>query len=150
MKSDEAKTGRVFIIRLEDGDVVPECIERFAAENGVTRGHVVLVGGIGSGDIVVGPRVSDAIPPDPVTIPLDGAHEIAAVGVLMPGEDGKSVLHIHGALGRMGKTTTGCLRMGVKTWLVGEAILYEIVGSNAVRVKDPATGFPLLEPDGGK
>ena len=31
---------------------------------------------------------------------------------------------------------TGCMRPGVTTWLVGEVILYEILGADAVRVKD--------------
>jgi predicted DNA-binding protein with PD1-like motif len=132
-------------MRLEDGDMVPECIERFAAENGVTVGHVVLVGGIGSGQVVVGPRRSEEMPPEPVLLPLDGAHEVAGVGVLAPNEDGKPVLHIHAALGRSGQTITGCLRNGVSTWLVGEAILYEIVGAKVARIKDKKSGFELLE-----
>lgn len=36
---------------------------------------------------------------------------------------GQPKLHLHAALGRSGKTTTGCLRPGVKTWLVGEVII---------------------------
>ena len=134
------------MIRLEDGDVVPECIERFAADNGVSVGHVILIGGIGDGEVVVGPRRSDERPPEPMLLPLDGAHEAAGVGVLAPGEDGKPVLHIHAALGRSGKTTTGCLRPGVKTWLVAEAIIYEILDANVARIKDDASGFSLLEP----
>jgi len=146
MKACEGRIGRVFVIRLEDGDVVPQCIERFAAEKGVAVGHVILIGGLGGGQVVVGPRRSDAMPPDPMLLPVDGAHEVAAVGVLAPGEDGKPVLHIHGALGRSGATLTGCLRPGVATWLVGEAILYEILGTAAARIKDPRSGFALLEP----
>jgi predicted DNA-binding protein with PD1-like motif len=80
-------------------------------------------------------------------LPLDGAHEVCGVGVLAPGEDGKPVLHLHAALGRSGKTTTGCLRPGVQTWLVGECILTEILGAAARRIKDAATGFALLEPE---
>jgi len=34
MKACEGKIGRVFVVRLEDGDVVPECIERFARKKG--------------------------------------------------------------------------------------------------------------------
>jgi hypothetical protein len=41
---------------------------------------------------------------------------------------------------------TGCLRQGVTTWLVGEVILYEILGTNVVRVQDTQSGFELLEP----
>jgi predicted DNA-binding protein with PD1-like motif len=146
MKSCQGQLGRVFIIRLEDGDVLPHCIELFAEENGISVGHVILVGGIGEGEVVVGPRRSDERPPEPMLLPVDGAHEVAGVGVLALGDDGKPHLHIHAALGRSGKTTTGCLRPGVTTWLVGEVILYEIVGAKVTRVKDAESGFTLLEP----
>ena len=146
MKAVEARIGRVFVIRLEDGDMMPEAIERFAAEHGVTHGQAVMVGGIGGGQVVVGPRDSAAMPPEPVLLPVDGAHEVAAIGVLAPGQDGRSVLHMHGALGRMGQTLTGCFRPGVRTWLVGEVVLYEILGAAATRVKDSASGFALLQP----
>jgi len=145
MKACEGQLGRVFIIRLEDGDVVPACIEDFAERNGVSVGHVILVGGIGDGEVVVGPRRSNERPPQPMLLPIDGAHEVVGVGVLAPGEDGKPILHIHAALGRSGKTMTGCLRPGVTTWLVAEAILYEILGAKAVRVKDEQSGFALLD-----
>jgi len=146
MKSCEGRLGRVFVIRLEDGDVLPHCLERFAEEHGVSVGHVILVGGIGEGQVVVGPRQSGTRPPEPMLLPIDGAHEVAGVGVLAPSEDGKPRLHIHAALGRSGKTTTGCLRPGVSTWLVGEVILYEIVGARVARISDPTSGFALLEP----
>jgi uncharacterized protein len=147
MKATEGKLGRVFIIRLEDGDNVPACIEKFAEDKGISAGHVIMVGGIGGGQVVVGPRISEQMPPDPMLLPLDGAHEVVGVGVLAPGVDGRPVLHIHAALGRSGQTLTGCLRPGVQTWLVGEVILYEITGAKAKRVKDPRSGFALLEPD---
>ena len=148
MKASEGRVGRVFVIRLEDGDVVPECIEGFARRKGVSVAHVIMVGGIGGGQVVVGPRRSRQMPPEPMLLPIDGAHEVVGVGVLAPGEDGEPVLHVHAALGRSGSTLTGCLRPGVTTWLVGEVILYEILGTGAKRVKDNASGFALLEPDG--
>ena len=148
MKACEGRLGRVFVIRLEDGDVVPACIERFAEENGVSVAHVILVGGIAEGEVVVGPRRSEERPPQPMLLPIDGAHEVAGVGVLAPCEDGKPVLHIHAALGRSGKSTTGCLRPGVTVWIVGEVILYEILGARVARVTDRESGFALLEPGG--
>ena len=146
MKACEGRIGRVFVIRLEDGDVVPECIERFAKEKRVSVGQAVLVGGIGGGDVVVGPRRSEERPPEPMLLPVDGAHEVVGVGVLAPGEDGKPSLHIHAALGRAGRTMTGCLRHGVTTWLVGEVILYEIRGANVLRINGEQSGFEFLEP----
>ncbi|MFC2003854.1 PPC domain-containing DNA-binding protein [Chloroflexota bacterium] len=134
-------------MRLEDGDMLPGCIERFAEEHGVQAGHVMLVGGIGQGQIVVGPRRSDERPPQPVLLPVQEAHEVLGVGVLAPDTDGKAVLHIHAALGRFKNTLTGCLRPGVSTWLVGEAILYEILDTVAVRAKDEESGLVLLRVD---
>ena len=150
MKAGEGQTGRVFVIRLEDGDVVPGCIERFAEENGISVGYALLVGGIGEGEVVVGPRRSEERPPQPMLLPVDGAHEVAGVGILAPNEDGKPILHIHAALGRSGNTMTGCLRPGVTTWLVGEVILYEIIGVDVRRVRDEESGLRLLEIKAGQ
>jgi len=146
MKATEGKLGRVFVIRLEDGDVLPGCIEKFAEKERISVGHAILVGGIGEGQIVVGPRYSHKMPPEPMLLPVDGAHEVAGVGVLAPGQDGKPVLHMHAALGRSGQTMAGCLRPGVTTWIVGEVILYEIIGAKVVRLKDNSSGFALLQP----
>jgi predicted DNA-binding protein with PD1-like motif len=81
-------------------------------------------------------------------LPIDGAHEVMGVGVLAPDEDGKPILHIHAALGRAGQTMSGCLRHGVTTWLVGEVILYEILGADVARIKDEQSGFVVLETKG--
>ncbi len=145
MKTSEGRMGRVFVLRLEDGDVVPDIIEKFAAEKGIKVGHVILIGGIGGGQVVVGPRDSKAMPPEPVLLPVDGAHEVEGVGIIAPDKDGKPVLHIHASLGRGGRTLTGCLRPGVKTWLVGEALIYEIVGVDVKRLPDKKSGFSLME-----
>lgn len=145
MKACEGRVGRVFVMRLEHGDKLPGVIERLASEKGISVAHVVLVGGIGDGQVVVGPRCSDEKRPEPMLLPVTGAHEVVALGVIAPGPDGKPVLHIHAALGRSGQTMTGCLRPGVTTWLVGEAILYEILGVKVARAADEESGFTLLE-----
>ncbi len=145
MKASEGRMGRVFVIRLEHGDIIPDCIERFAEEKGISVGQVIMIGGIGEGQVVVGPRRSDEMPPEPMLLPVDGAHEVVAAGVIAPDKTGKPVLHIHGSLGRSGNATTGCLRPRVSTWTVGEVIVYEILGTNAVRDLDEKTQFELLQ-----
>ncbi|MHC5057957.1 MAG: PPC domain-containing DNA-binding protein [Planctomycetota bacterium] len=148
MKHSEGHVGRVFILRLEDGDEVPSCIERFAADEGIRLASVTLIGGIGSGEVVVGPRDSDSRPIEPVKHSLENPHEVLGTGLLAPGPDGEPMLHIHGALGRGARTVAGCLRPGVGTWLTGEAVVTEILDSPAARVADPDTGLALLEPNG--
>ena len=144
MKVTEGRIGRVFILRLEDGDIVPDSIEKFVQDNGIEVGHVTLLGGIKKGNIVVGPRNMEELPPVKMTYPINDAYEIVASGLIAPDEKKKPGLHIHGVLGRAGKSICGCLREGVETWLVGEAIIYEIIGANVKRILDDKSGFVLL------
>lgn len=147
MKASEGQLGRIFVIRLEDGDLVPACIENFAQEKAISVGQVIMVGGIDDGQVVVGPRRTEQMPPEPMLVPLDGAHEVVGVGVIAPNKRGKPTLHLHAALGRSGKTTTGCLRPGVTTWIVAEVIIFEVLGTDAVRISDEKTRFDLLQVD---
>jgi predicted DNA-binding protein with PD1-like motif len=145
MKASEGKLGRVFIIRLEDGDAIPASIESFAQEKKISVGQVILIGGIGDGQVVVGPRRSNEMPPEPMLVPVDGVHEVVGIGIIAPDGKGKPTLHMHASLGRSGKTTCGCLRPGVTTWLVGEVIIFEILGTDAVRLASEQANFELLE-----
>jgi len=147
MKATEGSIGRAFVLRLEDEDVIPDCIESFAREHGVNVAQVLFLGGLGRGEVVTGPRDSTVMPPDPILIPVEGAHETIGVGLVAPDEGGIPRLHVHGALGRAGRTTTGCLRNGVSTWFMIEAIVVEIV-ANACRRRDERSGLSLLDFEG--
>lgn len=145
MKSTECKLGRVFVLKLEHGDRLPDCIEKFAMEKNISAAQVVFVGGIDSGKVVVGPRKTEEMPPQPVYLNLKDAYEALGAGIIAPNEGGKPILHMHATMGRGRKALTGCTRPGVFTWLTGEAVIYEIVGSITIRKKDPASGFVLLD-----
>ena len=146
MKAAEGAIGRVFVLRLEDDDMIPGCIEAFALERGIRVGQVLFIGGLGSGEVVTGPRDSSRMPPDPIRIPVEGAHETIGVGLLAPDDAGTPRLHVHGALGRAGRTTTGCLRNGVSTWFMIEAIVVELK-VDVCRRPDCASGLSLLQFD---
>ncbi len=146
MKATEGSMGRIFVIRLEDGDVVPACLEEFAENNSIKVGFVTIIGGMAEGNIVTGPRHTDEMPPDPMLTPVKEAHEVVGTGVIASDNEGRPKLHLHAALGRSGKVIGGCLRPGVKTWLVGEVIMCEILGVESRRVFDEKSRFFLLEP----
>ena len=146
MKAVEGSIGRVFVIRLEDGDVIPDCIEMFAAEKGIKTAQVTMISGIDQGLVISGPKESNAMPIDPIINPIEGAHELLAVGLIALDDQGHPRLHSHGAFARDGNVTGGCLRLGVKTWLVGEVVINEIVGLESRRILDQKSNFPLLEP----
>jgi predicted DNA-binding protein with PD1-like motif len=148
MKFSQAKLGRVFVIRLEDGDILHEAIEAFAKANGIRAATVTAVGGVDKGSkLVVGPegdgRVSPVIP---MELTLTDVREATGTGTLFPDEDGNLILHMHLACGRNDHTITGCVRHGVRVWHVLEVILTELVDSTAVRALDPVTGFKLMTP----
>ncbi len=141
MKATQGSVGRVFVLRLEDGDVVPGCIERFASEHGIGVAQVLLLGAFDEGIVV------DTVPRKPILLPVDGIHETIGVGLIAPDETGAPRLHIHGALGRSGATLTGCLREGVTTWLIAEAVITEVVTDSVKRLPDAASGISLLTVD---
>ncbi len=146
MKYSEGKLGRIFVIRLEDHDLLPEAIESFAEEKGILRGMGILVGGIREGGkIVTGPEKNEVHPVIPMILELSGVHEILGVGTLFPDENDKPRLHMHAALGRAEEARAGCIRLGIEVWKIGEVILWEITGTHARRKKDPKTGFDLME-----
>ena len=145
MHYTEGRMGRVFMLRMEDGERLNDTLEAFAGEQNLRHALVFFLGGSASGSkVVVGPdaKRDDAVVP--LIHELIAPQEVLAVGTLMPDEKGAPVLHMHAAAGREGRATVGCTRAGVDVWLVGEVVLLEIVGPAAVRAKDPQTGFQLL------
>jgi predicted DNA-binding protein with PD1-like motif len=147
MKAIEGKLGRVFVLRLDHDDPIPKCIEDFATEKEIQLAQVVFVGGIYNGNLVAGPRKTRDQRPDPIVLPVDEAHDAFATGIIAPGENGRPALHIHGALGRSGQTMAGCFQKGVSVWLVGEAVIYEILssGPSARRMLSKTANLTLLE-----
>jgi uncharacterized protein len=144
MIAQEGNLGRVFTLRLEDGDRIPDCIEEFAKEKGVEAAFCALLGGIGSGEVVSGPENGAERPIRPILRHVGNVHEAVAVGSIFPSEDGEPKLHMHAALGRESGTLTGCVRNGVTVWQVCEVVIMEIIGTGMRRVFDPEKGFAFL------
>ena len=146
MKAMEGKAGRTFVLRLEHGDPLPKCIEDFAAEKQIRLAQVVFIGGIFEGNLVAGPRKTEDPRPDPIVLPVEGAGDAFASGIIAPAENGRPVLHMHGAVGRAGQTMAGCFQKGVTVWLVGEAVICEILGeADARRMIHQTANMALLE-----
>jgi predicted DNA-binding protein with PD1-like motif len=147
MRYSQAKQGRVFVIRLEDGDILHESIERLARDEGITAAALIAVGGADKESaLIVGPEHGRGVPVNPMKIVLDEVHEITGTGTLFPDKTGTPKLHMHVAGGRKHAAVAGCVREGVKTWHIIEVILFELTDSSASRVFDKQTGFALLQP----
>lgn len=146
MQFTEAKLGRVFILRLHDDDHLPDVLESFAAENNLKSAVCLFLGGVKDNSrIVVGPRNGNCLPPEPMITLLEGVHEACGVGTIFVDADGKPRLHMHASFGRNEETITGCVRMGVDVWRIGEVVMIELTGIQACRAVDKETGFEFLE-----
>ncbi|MDK9707189.1 MAG: DNA-binding protein [Desulforhopalus sp.] len=147
MKFSQARQGRVFILRLEDGEIVHEVIEQFAVDQNITAAALTILGGADDGSkLVVGPLDDRGLPLHPMERVLEYAHEVSGTGTLFPDADGRPLLHMHMACGRQGETITGCIRSGVKVWRVMEVIILELLDTQARRLVEEPLGLKLLQP----
>ena len=146
MHFTEAKMGRVFVLRLHDGDRLPDVLETFAAEKNVFTALCFFIGGAKENSrVVVGPKDNYTLPPEPMVTLLEGIHEACGVGTIFADEEGKPKLHMHTSFGRSENTVTGCVRMGVEVWQIGEVVILELACEKACRAKNKETGFEFLE-----
>jgi predicted DNA-binding protein with PD1-like motif len=146
MQYTEGKLGRIFVIRLHDGDHLPGALESFVAEKNVSSALCFFLGGAkDKGKVVVGPSEGDVMPPIPMVRLLSGVHEVCGTGTVFPDETGIPKLHMHASFGRGSSTITGCIRMGIDIWQIGEIVVLELTHLAAHREKDKKTGFEFLE-----
>ena len=146
MKYSECKPGRIFVICLENGDIVHQEIEQFARDQSIRAASLIIIGAADKDSkLIVGPETRQTTPISPISIVLENVHEIVGAGTLFPDQKGNPVLHLHMACGRKSSTRTGCIRGGVKVWHTMEVVLFELLESEAKRVFDSETGFTLLK-----
>lgn len=146
MRHAEMRDGRVFVLQLDEGEVLHESIEAFCISQGISNATVTAVGGVGPGSVfVVGPEspVGDRIVPQ--THVLDDPCELTGTGTVFPDADGVPVMHMHGSVGRSGWSVTGCFRKRMVVWLTMEVVIRELFGDGPVReVCDPRIDAKLL------
>jgi predicted DNA-binding protein with PD1-like motif len=143
MKYQVGKTGRVVVARFEDKEDILDNILEIARKENIRSAVVQLIGGVRQGRVVVGPE-KEELPPKPVWRDIRESHEIVGIGTIFWQEDEPRV-HLHGAFGKGDAVKTGCLRGASETFLVLEAVVIEILGIDARREFDQASGLTLLK-----
>lgn len=171
MRSAEMKEGRVFVLRLEEGEILHEAIESFCVREGIRYATVIAVGAVAPGSRYVcgsrrrkahwwrmkdpTERRSDCKPPVavkgkivPVVHTVQYPSNLAGTGTVFPDDSGAPMLHMHGSFGNGGIPRVGCFRAGMVVWLTMEVVIREMVGEGPVRrASDPRIDAKLLEID---
>ncbi len=144
MQYTEGQIGRVFVVRIDDGEDLLVSLRQFINDKSVYAGSILFLGALMNGRMVTGPE-EPVIPPVPHFVMFEGGWEVFGIGTIYPGEGGPHI-HYHASVGRSGHALTGCLRETAITYLIVEAIILEFTGLSAHREFDEKTqvNLPVL------
>jgi predicted DNA-binding protein with PD1-like motif len=134
MQYTEGQIGRVFIVRIDDGEDMLLSLRQFILDKNIQTGSIHFLGALMNGRMVTGPE-EPVIPPVPHFVMFEGGWEVFGVGTIYPGEGGPHI-HYHASVGRSGHALTGCLREQAVTYLIVEAVIMEFTGITARREFD--------------
>jgi hypothetical protein len=134
MQFTEGQLGRIFVVRIDDGEDMLVSLHQFIHDKGIQAGSLMFLGALMNGRMVTGPE-EPVIPPTPHFVMFEGGWEVFGVGTIFPGEGGPHV-HYHASVGRSGHALTGCLREKATTYLIVEVVIMEFTGMAARREFD--------------
>lgn len=143
MNYQVGNTGRVIVIKFDDGENPLKGIAEIAKKENIRSAVFWLVGGLKEGRFVVGPK-TEQLPPEPMWRQLKESHEIIGIGTIFWHKD-EPKIHLHGAYGKGDHLKMGCLREDPKVFLVLEAIVMEITNVNITREFDAVSKMVLLK-----
>jgi len=141
MQYTEGQIGRVFVVRIDDGEDMLISLRQFISDKSIQAGSILFLGALMNGRMVTGPE-DPVIPPVPHFVLFEGGWEVFGVGTIYPGEGGPHI-HYHASVGRSGHALTGCLREKAITYLIVEAVIMEFNGLSARREFDKRTQVHL-------
>jgi predicted DNA-binding protein with PD1-like motif len=141
MQYTEGQLGRVFVVRIDDGEDMLVSLRQFILDKGIQAGSITFLGALMNGRMVTGPE-EPLIPPVPHFVMFEGGWEVFGIGTIFPGEGGPHI-HYHASVGRSGHALTGCLREKATTYLIIEAVIMEFTGLKARREMDQKTQLHL-------
>ena len=141
MQYTEGQLGRVFVVRIDDGEDMLVSLRQFIIDKEILAGSITFLGALMNGRMVTGPE-EPVIPPVPHFVMFEGGWEVFGIGTIYPGEGGPHI-HYHASVGRSGHALTGCLREKATTYLIIEAVIMEFTGLKARREFDQKTQLHL-------
>jgi len=141
MQFSEGRLGRVFVLRIDDGEDFLGVTREFVRDKGIATGTILYLGALRQAKMVTGPEAA-VLPPDPHYVMFEGGWEMVGIGTICTGEDGPAI-HFHASVGRAGHALTGCLRERATTYIVAEVIILEFTGISIVHRFDEKTQVNL-------
>jgi len=137
MEYVEYKTGRVFIVRFDEGDSeVIKDIENFARSHKISSGVITILGALKKPEVVVGSKnVNGKNRPYWARVNSEEGYEVVGFGTIFPIVEKiknrnimRPSIHLHIAAGKRNvKSIVGCLRGMKDVYITLECIIQEIL-----------------------
>jgi predicted DNA-binding protein with PD1-like motif len=145
MQYSEGNLGRVFVLRIDDGEDLIESLKKFVRAKEIESCMALFIGALKEGRAVTGPQLP-TIPPVPHWEEYKDGWEVFGMATIYPSAEGPR-LHIHSTIGKGREALLGCIREKAGVYLVVEAVLFEFMGLNVRREWDERTELylPSLE-----
>lgn len=143
VRYSQGSVGRIFLLKFDDKDDLLAGLKQVAVAEQIRAGVVLLLGGIRAAGVVTGPK-EPSVPPEPVWMTFSDGRELLGAGTLFRNGE-EPVIHLHGAIGRGRETVVGCIRKDSSVYLVIEAVIMEISGTEARKSLDAKTGLVTLQ-----
>ena len=139
MRYQAGEAGRVFYVRLDDGEDLHEAIKDLVSRENIRCAWFHIFGGLRKAGVVIGTK-EPVMPPEPVWEEVNDTREVIGTGSVFWSDD-EPLIHLHAAMGHHGATLTGCVRKDSKVYLVIELMLVEVTGIDVTRPWYEKGGF---------
>ncbi|MDP4180148.1 MAG: DUF296 domain-containing protein [Bacillota bacterium] len=142
MQYREGTLGRVFVVKIEDGDDLIESIKSVAIDAEIKTASFMMLGALKEAMFVSGPK-EPVLPPEQVWKSFSDGREIMGIGTLYKNDHDPSI-HLHISVGKGDEAHVGCLRENGQVYIVVEVVIFEICGIIAEKIFDKKTGQKML------
>ena len=138
--SSHKHLGRVFILRLDPGELLLESLEKLIEKEGIDS--AIVTSGIGTLDRFRFHRVTNAsLPAQNEFLTVEGPLELLSLqGIIAGGEP-----HLHAVCSDLESVYCGHMEGGCRTLVLIEVSIVEIPGAHLTRARDPITGRSMLK-----
>ena len=142
MEYTEAKRGRIFVARIDDGEDIIAELKNIIIKENIKAALVQLIGASSKSKAVLGPHKKE-YPPNPYWWEFDDAREILATGIMAWDED-EPKLNLHSGIGHHNEAKIGCIRTESTVYITIEAVIQEIIAPGLSRKPDERYNASLL------
>ena len=142
MEYTQVQLGRVFIIRLDNGDDLLDSIKQITIKENIKTGFAHIIGACSKSNVVLGPK-ERSLPPVPYYWNFDDARELLGFAFIAQ-ENNEPKIHLHSGIGHYTETKLGCIRNECNVFLTVEAVIQEVISNNITRKYDVNCKASLL------